>query len=151
MTKFTLTGNNNIQNYLTVRGNPIAEPRNTTSGHVHEGSSLEQIPFAGSRNPTLIAEGAVEYECDMEIIPTDPLLWHEFRTNRQKGYDDPITLHLVKNGAGSAREELYLIVDDYIIREAPLPIPEDKSPIKSELKIMPKHIKVIAFDTLLHC
>jgi len=151
VTKFTLTGNNNIQNYLTVRGNPIAEPRNTTSGHVHEGSSLEQIPFAGSRNPTLIAEGAVEYECDMEIIPTDPLLWHEFRTNRQKGYDDPITLHLVKNGAGSAREELYLIVDDYIIREAPLPIPEDKSPIKSELKIMPKHIKVIAFDTLLHC
>lgn len=145
VTKFTVSGNNNVTTHRVIGANPNMEPRNTT------GQSLEQIPFAGSRNPTLSVEGAVEYECDMEIIVSDPLLWHEFRTNRSKGYSEPITLHLVKNGAGPNREEVRIIIDDYIIAEAPLPIPEDKGVIKSELKIRPRHLKVVAYDALLHC
>ena len=42
-------------------------------------------------------------------------------------------------------------MDDYIIEEAPLQIPDDKTPIKSELKIKPKHVKVIAYDAMFHC
>jgi len=144
ITNFSLTGSNGIQTLYTVRGNPLAESRNSA------GESLEQVPFAGSRNPSLQVEGKVEYEMTLGIIVTDPLLFHEFRTNRTHGYSEPITLHLVKNGAGSDREEVYVVIDDYIISEAPLQIPEDKGPIKSELKIKPKHVKVIAYDTLLH-
>jgi hypothetical protein len=145
VTKFKVAGENNTQTILTVGAQPNREPRNAA------GNSLEQVPFAGSRNPSLNVEGKVEYTCDMEIFVTDPLLWHEFRTNRQKGYDNPITLHLVKNGRGINREEVYIIIDDYILTEAPLSIPDDKSPIKSELKILPKHVKVVAHDTLFHC
>ena len=57
----------------------------------------------------------------------------------------------MKNGKGAEREELYVIIDDYIIIEAPLQIPEDKLQIKMPMKIMPKHVKVVAYDTLLHC
>ncbi len=145
VTKFKVSGNNNIATHRVIGTNPNIEPRNST------GASLEQIPFAGSRNPTLSVEGAVEYECDMEILVSDPLLWHEFRTNRSKGYSEPITLHLVKGGAGPNREEVRVIIDDYIIAEAPLPIPEDKGVIRSELKIRPRHVKVVAYDSLLHC
>ena len=145
VTKFELGGENNIAQHLVVRGNPAAEPRNTA------GQSLEQIPFAGSRNPSLAVEGKVEYNLKMEILPTDPLLWHEFRTARSKGYNEPITLHLVKDGKGSDREEIYVIIDDYIITEAPLQIPEDKGVIKHELTILPKHVKILAYDALLHC
>jgi len=145
VTKFKVSGNNNTQTIYTVGAQPLAESRNTA------GQSLEQVPFAGSRNPTLNVEGKVEYECSMEVIITDPLLWHEFRTNREHLYDEPITLHLVKNGAGAAREEVRVIIDDYIIQDAPMQIPDDKSPIKSELVIMPKHVKVVAYDALLHC
>lgn len=144
VTKFKVSGSNNIATHRVIGTNPNIEPRNAA------GSSLEQIPFAGSRNPTLSVEGAVEYECDMEILVSDPLLWHEFRTNRAKGYSEPITLHLVKGGAGVNREEVRIIIDDYIIAEAPLPIPEDKGVIRSELKIKPRHVKVVAYDTLLH-
>tara|TARA_A100000172_G_scaffold32076_2_gene19222 strand:- start:13754 stop:15751 length:1998 start_codon:yes stop_codon:yes gene_type:complete len=144
VTKFKVSGNNNIATHRVIGTNPNIEPRNST------GASLEQIPFAGSRNPTLSVEGAVEYECDMEILVSDPLLWHEFRTNRAKGYSEPITLHLVKGGAGPTREEVRVIIDDYIIAEAPLPIPEDKGVIRSELKIRPRHVKVVAYDSLLH-
>lgn len=144
ITKFELTGENNIAQHLVVRGNPLAESRNTA------GESLEQIPFAGSRNPALAVEGKVEYNLKMEILPTDPLLWHEFRTTRSKGYSEPITLHLVKDGAGSDREEVYVIIDDYVITEAPMQIPEDKGVIRQELTILPRHVKVIAYDALLH-
>jgi len=144
ITNFSLTGSNGIQTLYTVRGNPQAESRNAA------GQSIEQVPFAGSRNASLQVEGKVEYEMSLGIIVTDPLLFHEFRTNRTHGYSEPITLHLVKNGAGSNREEVYVVIDDYILSEAPLQIPEDKGPIKSELKILPKHVKVIAYDTLLH-
>lgn len=145
ITSFTLTGDNGIQTLYTVRGNALAEERNAS------GQSLEQVPFAGSRNASLQVEGKVEHELAMGIIVTDPLLFHEFRTNRTHGYSEPITLHLVKGGAGSTREEIYVIIDDYILAEAPLQIPEDKGPIKSELKIKPKHVKVLSYDSLLHC
>ena len=145
VTKFRVGGTLNTQTMFTVGANPLREYRNSN------GQSLEQVPFAGSRNPSLNVEGKVEYECDMEVIVTDPLLWHEFRSNRQQTHDNPITLHLVKNGAGPTREEVYIIVDDYIIQEAPLQIPDDKSPILSAMKILPKHIKVVAHDALFHC
>ena len=143
ITNFNLTGNNNIENFLTIRGSSLAESRNTL------GQSLEQVPFAGSRNPSLSVEKQVEYECGLSLIISDPLLWHEYRTNRSHGYTEPITLTLTKAGAGANREEVIIVIDDYIISEAPLPIPEDKGVIKSEIKIMPKHVRVISHDAFL--
>jgi len=145
VTNFNLTGNNNTVTHYTVRGSSRKERRNTA------GDSLEQIPFSGSRNPALIVEGKNEYELSMTIIVDDPLLWHEFRTNRERTDSNPITLTLTKAGPGVLREQVIIIIDDYIIAEAPLQIPDDKGVIKSELKIMPKHVKVVAHDALLHC
>ena len=149
VTNFNLTGNNNTVTHYTVRGNPLAEVR--ADGGLHEGRSLEQVPFGGSRNPALIVEGKVEYELSMTVIVDDPLLWHDFRTNRERDHLNPITLTLTKGGAGASREQVIVIIDDYIITEAPLPIPDDKGVVKSELKVMPKHVKVVAHDTMFHC
>ena len=143
ITNFNLSGNNNIENFLTIRGSSLAESRNSL------GQSLEQVPFGGSRNPSLTVEKNVEYECSLTLIVGDPLLWHEYRTNRSHGYTEPITLTLTKGGAGANREEIIIVIDDYIISEAPLPIPEDKGVIKSEIKILPKHVRVIAHDAFL--
>tara|TARA_R110000824_G_scaffold26506_2_gene90941 strand:- start:12248 stop:14728 length:2481 start_codon:yes stop_codon:yes gene_type:complete len=143
ITNFNLTGNNNIENFLTVRGSSFKESRNSL------GQSLEQVPFGGSRNPNLSVEKTVEYELKMAIIVSDPLLWHEYRTNRVHGYTEPITLTLTKAGAGANREQIIVVIDDYIISEAPLPIPEDKGVIKSEMTIMPKHVRVISHDAFL--
>ena len=149
VTNFSLSGNNNTTTHYTVRGNPLAEAR--ADAGLHEGKSLEQVPFGGSRNAALIVEGKVEYELGMTIIVSDPLLWHEFRTNRERTHTEPITLTLTKGGAGANREQVIVIIDDYLLTEAPLPIPDDKGVVKSELKIMPKHVKVVAHDTLFHC
>ena len=46
-------------------------------------------------------------------------------------------------------ETMTVVMDDYYIIEAPLQIPEDKGPLRSTLKIMPKTIKVIARDTII--
>lgn len=144
VTNFSLSGNNNTETIYTIRGNSQAEDRNTA------GDSLEQIPFGGSRNANLIIEKTMEYELSMTVIASDPLIWHEFRTNRTHDSTEPITLTLTKAGAGANREQVIIVIDDYIITEAPLPIPEDKGVIKSELKIMPKHVRVISHDAFLH-
>jgi hypothetical protein len=144
VTNFALEGSNNTEVIYTIRGNGEAEERSVS------GDSLEQIPFGGSRNPNLHIEKATEYNLSMTVIASDPLIWHEFRTNRTHDFTEPITLTLTKAGAGSNREEVVIVVDDYIITEAPLPIPEDKGVIKSELKIMPKHVRVISRDAFFH-
>ena len=144
VTNFALSGANNVNTVLTVGANPGKEVRNAA------GQSLQQVPFAGSRNPSLNIEGKVEYELTLDIIPSDPLLWHEYRTARTHGSDEPIKLHLVKNGAGDNREEVTIIIDDYIIQDASLQIPEDKTQIKFPMKILPKHVKVVSYDTLFH-
>lgn len=144
VTNFALSGNNNAEAIYTIRGNSHAESRNTA------GSSLEQIPFGGSRNANIMIEKAMEYELSMTVIASDPLIWHEFRTNRTHNFTEPITLTLTKAGAGTNREEVIIVIDDYIIDSAPLPIPEDKGVIKSELTIKPKHVRVISHDAFLH-
>jgi len=144
VTNFALSGNNNSEAIYTIRGNSQAESRNSA------GDSLEQVPFGGSRNANLMIEKAMEYELTMTVIASDPLIFHEFRTNRTHDHTEPITLTLTKAGAGANREEIIIIIDDYIIDSATLPIPEDKGVIKSELAIKPKHVRVISRDAFLH-
>jgi len=143
VTNFALEGNNNTEAIYTIRGNSQAES-------VNGSSSLEQIPFGGSRNANIMIEKKMEYSLSMTVIASDPLIWHEFRSNRSHSFTEPITLTLTKAGAGSNREQVIIVIDDYMIESAPLPIPEDKGVIKSELKIMPKHVRVISHDAFLH-
>jgi len=42
-----------------------------------------------------------------------------------------------------------VIIDDYYITEAPLQIPEDKGPVKSQMKIMPKSVKIVSRDSVI--
>jgi len=44
-----------------------------------------------------------------------------------------------------------LLIDDYVITQAPIPVPDDKGLLHSKIKVHPKHIKVISTDTLFHC
>lgn len=143
VTNFALEGNNNTEAIYTIRGNSQAE-------NVEGSNSLEQIPFGGSRNANIMIEKKMEYSLSMTVIASDPLIWHEFRSNRSHSFTEPITLTLTKAGAGSNREQVIIVIDDYMIESAPLPIPEDKGVIKSELKIMPKHVRVISHDAFLH-
>ena len=103
-------------------------------------------------------EGKTEYNLDLEIIVDDPVFYHNMRRGVDNFDDDTsdttdldmIRLSFTKQGAGGVRESMDIIIDDYFITEAPLPVPEDKGPLRSALKIMPKSMHVIAKDTLLH-
>jgi len=137
---FTLTGNTGMVQHYTINGSPVTD------------SETDQVPFSGIRNPAIAVEGKTEYSMDMEIIVDDPVFYHKMR--RAVGHDattaNQIRLSFTKAGTAGNRETLTLLVDDYVITEAPLPIPEDKGVIKAPLKIMPKAIRVVATDTLLH-
>ena len=112
------------------------------------------MPFGGARNASLSVEGKTEYELDMEIIIDDPTLYHQMR-RAVESFDDVnklVRLSFTKQGAGAAsgRESMDIVMDDYYIIEAPMPIPEDKGPLRSKLKIMPKALRVFAQDTVFH-
>ncbi len=93
----------------------------------------------------------------MWIAVDDPLFYHkmraaeDFSTKADGTADNRIVIDFEKTtttGSGHT-ERMMLIIDDYIIIEAPLQIPEDKGVVKSVLKIMPKTIKVIARGTII--
>ena len=143
---FNLNGTTGVQQYYTVSGANVAD------------SDTDQVPFAGTRNPSLAVEGKTEYDLEMEIIVDDPVFYHKMR-RAVDHYDDDtsdtidadmIRLSFTKQGAGATRESIDIVMDDYFIVEAPLPIPEDKGPLRSTLKILPKTVHVIAKDTLMH-
>jgi len=143
---FNLNGTTGVQQYYTINGANVAD------------SEQDQVPFAGTRNPSLAVEGKTEYDLEMEIIVDDPVFYHKMR-RAVDHYDDDtsnttdadmIRLSFTKQGAGATRESIDIVMDDYFIVEAPLPIPEDKGPLRSTLKILPKTVHVIAKDTLMH-
>ena len=142
---FTLTGQTGMQAFHTING------QNSQT------SATARVPFGGSRNTSIMVEGQTSYEMTMEIGVDDPLFYHkmrsaeEFSTNADGTTDNQIRINFDKtttSGSGHT-ERMMLIIDDYIIIEAPLQIPEDKGMVKSTLKIMPKTIKVISRDTII--
>jgi len=143
---FTLNGSTGVQQYYTINGANVAD------------AETDQVPFAGTRNASLAVEGKTEYDLEMEIIVDDPVFYHKMRRSIDNFDDDTsdttdadmIRLSFTKQGTGATRESLDIVIDDYYITEAPLPIPEDKGPLRSMMRIMPKSMHVIAKDTLLH-
>jgi len=136
---FTLTGQTGMQSFYAINGTPTTD------------AETDQVPFGGSRNVHSMIEGQTTYEMSMEIIVDDPLFYHKMRTATEftPAGGNQIVLAFEKNGSGATREKLTILIDDYYIVEAPMEIPEDKGPVKSTLKIMPKAIKVISRDTIL--
>jgi hypothetical protein len=129
----------------------------TINGQNSQTSATAQVPFGGSRNTSIMVEGQTSFEMTMEIGVDDPLFYHkmrsaeEFSTNADGNTNNQIRINFEKtttSGSGHT-ERMMLIIDDYIIIEAPLQIPEDKGMVKSTLKIMPKTIKVISRDTII--
>ncbi len=140
VTKFDLTGNNNIKQHWTIRGTDAAT-----------GSATEQVPFAGTRMPNLAVEGKTEYELSMSVIIDDPLLWHELRHAKEHVQgSNPVELTLTKQGTGATREKIIITIDDYIIDSAPIPVPEYKGVLTVEVKLKPMHVKVESTDTFFH-
>ena len=138
---FTVTGTTGVQQFYTINGAPITD------------ATTDQTPFAGARNASIAVEGQTEYMMDMEIIVDDPVFYHKMR--RAVDHDattaNMIRLSFTKAGTAAGRETLDIYLDDYVITEAPLPIPEDKGPLRAPLKVMPKAMRVISTDTLFHC
>jgi len=145
---FTLNGTTGMVGHHTIAG----------SSQAAQSTEADQVPFAGSRNVSLMVEGQTTYDMTMEIAVDDPIFYHkmrsgtEFSTHRNESAVNQITLEFEKNLIGStlpgASEKMVVIIDDYYIVEAPIQIPEDKGIVKSTLRVMPKAIKVIARDTL---
>ena len=144
---FTLNGKTGVEQYYAINGASVVD------------SATDQVPQAGTRNPKLAVEGKTEYDLEMEIIVDDPFLYHKMRravdhfddTDEAAQTDaDMIRLSFTKQGGATPLEQLDILIDDYFITEAPLPIPEDKGPVRSTLKILPKSMKVVSKDTILH-
>ena len=137
---FSLTGATGLTTHYAING-----------ANVPTSSTLDQVPFAGSRNPAVLVEGQTEYSMDMEIIVDDPIFFHKMRTATEftNSTANQIVLDFVKTGSGVNRERMVILIDDYYITEAPLQIPEDKGVVKSTLKVMPKAIKVVCRDSIL--
>ncbi|MAN60530.1 MAG: hypothetical protein CMI60_01155 [Parvibaculum sp.] len=137
---FTITGNTGVQQFYTINGAAITD------------SETDQIPFGGARNASLAIEGKTEYSMDCEIIVDDPVFYHKVRraVDHEASTNNQIRLSFTKPGTAVGRESIDILLDDFYITEAPLPVPEDKGVIKAPLKILPKAMRVVATDTLLH-
>jgi len=137
---FTITGNTGVQQFYTINGAAITD------------NETDQIPFGGARNASLAVEGKTEYTMDCEIIVDDPVFYHKVRraVDHEASTANQIRLSFTKPGTAGSRESIDILLDDFYITEAPLPIPEDKGVIKAPLKILPKAMRVVATDTLLH-
>ena len=138
---FTLTGQNNIQSIYGIN-----------SVGTNQIATTDQVPNLGARNAVKLVEGQTSYEMTMEIVVEDRLFFDKMRIGQEfsDNATNQIVLEFAKTTSGAGtNEKMSIIIDDYYITEAPLQIPEDKGPVKSNLKIMPKSIKVVSRDSII--
>jgi hypothetical protein len=88
----------------------------------------------------------------------DPLFFNkmrsatEFSVHKDGATNGQIVIEFEKplgNTDVANSERMVILIDEYYIVEAPLQIPEDKGVVKSQLKVMPKSMRVLSRDTLL--
>ena len=151
---FELRGKTGVEIFHTMGGTPVAESVDSNN------RSLKQVPYGGTRNASIIREGREEFELEMDVIIRDSLLFHELRTHREvsgtAGSTDSIiemvfTKPTTGTTSGALAPQMRIICDDYVITDAPIPVPDDKGLLHSKIMIHPKNIKVISTDTLFHC
>jgi hypothetical protein len=144
---FTLSGQTGMQAFHTINGS-------TQNSDTAEGA----VPFGGSRNTALMVEGKTSYELSLEVMVDDPLFFNkmrsatEFSVHKDGATNGQIVIEFEKplgNTDVANSERMVILIDEYYIVEAPLQIPEDKGVVKSQLKVMPKSMRVLSRDTLL--
>lgn len=151
---FEIRGKTGVELHHVIRGNPVPETTVSSS----DLRSTKQVPYGGTRSPAIHQEGREEFEMEVDFLIGDPLLWTEVRSHRQfKGTVGStggiIKMHFTKptSGATGSTPSLLILVDDYVITEAPIPVPDDKGLLRSKAKLRMKNVKIISTDTLFHC
>ena len=149
---FELRGKTGVEIFHTMGGTPVAESVDSNN------RSLKQVPYGGTRNASIIREGREEFELEMDVIIRDSLLFHELRTHREVSGTGGSTGNIIEmvftkpsTGSTGSQQQMRVICDDYVITDAPIPVPDDKGLLHSKIMIHPKNIKVISTDTLFHC
>ncbi len=149
---FELRGKTGVETFHTIGGTPVPETVDSAK------RSTKQVPYGGTRNASVIREGREEFELEMDIIIRDPLLWHELRSHREvSGTVDSDTsiIEMVftkpSTSSNNSAQLMRILIDDYVMTQAPIPVPDDKGLLHSKVMIHPKNIKVISADTLFHC
>jgi len=146
ITNFNLSGTTGTTFHHVIRTSTVAET------YTANGQIASQIPYGASRNATMAVEGKETFDLGIDVIVDDPIFWHQMRGAQDFfGTGNEIRMDFEKQGVGGTKERMTLVIDDYYITEAPLPIPEDKGVIRSALKIVPKTVRIISTDTLIHC
>jgi hypothetical protein len=148
---FELRGKTGTELYHITQGNPLADAVNS------DGRVTKQIPYGGTRNAAIIREGREEFEMEVDVYIGDPLLWNELRTHRNVTGTAGATggimnLFFTKPTTGStySTPSLRILVDDYVITEAPIPVPDDKGLLRTKIKLRMKNVKVVSYDTMFH-
>ncbi len=154
ITSFELRGKTGVELFHTIQGTTVAESVDS------DNLSTKQVPYGGTRNASIIREGREEFEMDMVIALTDANMWHQLRSHVEQSATVGTTgdaagfieLHFTKPVTANAERapSIRVIVDDYIITEAPIPVPDDKGLLFSKIRIEPRNIKVMSTDTTFH-
>jgi len=150
---FELRGKTGVEVFHTIQSNPVAESVDTN------GLSLKQVPYGGTRNASIIREGREQFEMEVTLALQDAALFHELRTHTQRGggainsTGGTIMLHFTKptTTGSDTIPSIRVIIDDYIITDLAIPVPDDKGLLFTTLKLKPQNVKVISEDTIYHC
>ena len=154
VTAFELRGKTGVELFHTIQGTSVAETVDSNN------LSIKQVPYGGVRNPSIIREGREEFEMEIDVVLTDATLWHQLRSHVEQsaavgavgdaaGF---IELHFTKpvTGATGQTPSLRVILDDYVITEAPIPMPDDKGLLHSKIRLEPRNVKVMSTDATFH-
>ena len=144
---FTLSGQTGTQGFHTINGSTQ-----------NSGTADAAVPFGGSRNTAVMVEGKTTYELSLEVMVDDPLFFNkmrsatEFSVHGEGDANSQIVIDFEKplgNTSSGNSQRLTILIDEYYIVEAPVQIPEDKGVVKSQLKVLPKSMRVLCRDTIL--
>ena len=151
---FELRGKTGVELFHTIQGTTVAESVDS------DNLSIKQVPYGGTRNASIIREGREEFEMEIDVALTDANLWHQLRSHVEQSATVGTTgdaagfieLHFTKPVTANADRapSIRVIIDDYIITEAPIPVPDDKGLLFSKIRIEPRNIKVMSTDTTFH-
>ena len=102
ISSFELRGKTGVELFHTIQSNPVGEDVQSSTG-----LSTKQVPYGGTRNASIIREGREQLDMEIDVVLTDPNLFHQLRSHNEtsSGVDaspnKQIKLHFTKPYSGT--------------------------------------------------
>jgi len=101
----------------------------------------DQVQEGATQYSSEITEAAREYTFKFQALVEDSRWFDQLRQRKHHINTNDITMTMTKPGSHATRQNALITIEDYTVKKAAHPLPDDKGPVTADIEFVIRHLK----------